>query len=159
MRRGDPAAAGVRALAALGVPARLDAEHVRADPRAPLDRAAATRRGCALPEPGGLGVRRTALSAALAARAREAGAEILQAEVHAHRRERDRIWALLDGAAISPRKVLVAADGLGSPVRRREGLDAAPRRARPATASGATSPCRPGPRRWRCTSARARRRT
>ena len=113
--------AGVRALSALGVLARLDAEHV-----APIreirwiERRDAAR--VRLPEPGGLGVRRTALSAALAARAREVGAELVQAEVHAHRRERDRIWALSTAGDFAA-KVLVAADGLGSAVRRREGLE------------------------------------
>lgn len=82
-----------------------------------------------LPAPGGLGVRRTALSAALLARAREAGAEIvLGAPVEAHRREPGRIVAVSAAGAFAAR-LLVAADGLSSPTRRREGLDgpAAPR--------------------------------
>ncbi|HYD42436.1 MAG TPA: FAD-dependent monooxygenase [Anaeromyxobacter sp.] len=77
-----------------------------------------------LPGGGGVGIRRTALSAALRARAAAAGAELRAgAEVVEHRRERDRIVAVLaDGAEVAAR-VLVAADGLASPVRRREGLD------------------------------------
>lgn len=113
--------AGVRALSWLGVAGRIDPEH-----SAPIREIRwIERRDVArvrLPEPGGLGVRRIALSAALAARAREAGVELLQAEVQAHRRERDRIWALSTAGDLAA-KVLVAADGLGSQVRRREGLD------------------------------------
>jgi flavin-dependent dehydrogenase len=85
-----------------------------------------------LPAPGGLGIRRTALSAALLARAREAGVEVVpDVDVTAHRREPDRIWAVARGGGDVPAKVLVAADGLASPTRRREGLEApAPRRPR-----------------------------
>jgi menaquinone-9 beta-reductase len=78
----------------------------------------------ALPPPFGLGVRRTALSAALLARAREAGAEVRSGvAVRAHRRDADAIVAITDGGDVRAR-VLVAADGLASAVRRREGLDA-----------------------------------
>ncbi len=113
--------AGVRALAALGVTGRLDPEHTSAFHEIRwIERHDAAR--LRLPEPGGLGVRRTALSAALSARAREAGAELLRAEVHAHRRERDRMWALSSAGDVAG-KVLVAADGLSSAVRRREGLE------------------------------------
>lgn len=77
-----------------------------------------------LPAGGGLGVRRTALSAALRARAAAVGAEVRTgAEVVAHRRVPDRIVAALAGGEEVAARVLVAADGLASPVRRREGLD------------------------------------
>jgi 2-polyprenyl-6-methoxyphenol hydroxylase-like FAD-dependent oxidoreductase len=75
-----------------------------------------------LPAPGGLGIRRTALSAALLARATEVGVEVLRAEVTGHRREPGRILALTSGDAL-PARLLVAADGLASPTRRREGLE------------------------------------
>jgi flavin-dependent dehydrogenase len=113
---------GVRALQALGVEPHLDP--------AACSRIAAIRwidGGLAaearLGKPGGLGVRRTALSAALAARAREAGAEVREgAAVRSHRRGADEAEAWTDGGRERAR-VLVAADGLASPVRRREGLE------------------------------------
>ena len=129
--------AGVRALEALGVRQRLDpadASPLRAIRWIEAGGVGGTP--CAearLPPPGGLGVRRTALSAALLARAREAGAELLAAEVLAHRRGADevRLWTGRggQGAGAEPgdelrASLLVAADGLASKVRRREGLDA-----------------------------------
>jgi len=115
--------AGVKALGALGVLDRLSADD--ASPLRELrwmgeDGAVAH---LALPTPGGLGVRRLALSTALAAVAREAGAELVEeAEVTSHRREDDRIVAVTAGGEYAAR-LLVAADGLASPVRSREGLD------------------------------------
>jgi flavin-dependent dehydrogenase len=121
---------GVRALERLGVLphlARADAARLLAIRWIEPDGAGAS---LALPPPGGLGVRRTALSTALLARARAAGAEVLdRVEVTSHWRERDRIWAGWRGGAL-PARVLVAADGLASPTRRREGLDR-PARGRP----------------------------
>ncbi|HEX9243307.1 MAG TPA: FAD-dependent monooxygenase [Anaeromyxobacter sp.] len=123
--------AGVRALAPLGVLERIPAED-RATLRAIrwVDPAAGEAR-LALPEPFGLAVRRTALSAALLARAREAGAEVIQgAAVARHRREGGAV--VVAGPFGEARgRLLVAADGLNSPTRRREGLDLparAPRR-------------------------------
>jgi flavin-dependent dehydrogenase len=75
-----------------------------------------------LPTPGGLGVRRLALSAALLARAGAAGAEIRQSAVTGHRREPDSV-AVETGQETVRGRLLVAADGLASPVRHREGLD------------------------------------
>lgn len=119
--------AGVRALERLGVLPHLD--RAEAAPISeirwidPGERAARLR----LPAPGGLGVRRTALSAALVARAREAGVEVVpDAGVTAHRREPGGIRAISPGGDVLA-KVLVAADGLASPTRRREGLEAAAR--------------------------------
>ncbi len=123
--------AGVRALERLGA-----RPHLAPDDTAPIAEIRWIEPGrdvarLRLPPPGGLGIRRTALSAALLARAREAGVEVVeQVEVTGHRREPDRIWAVARGGDV-PARVLVAADGLGSPTRRREGLEApAPRRPR-----------------------------
>lgn len=117
--------AGVRALEALGVRDHLDPDDVAAIREIRwIDGSAAAR--LKLPPPQGLGVRRTALAAALAARARELGVELVRAEVHAHRREADRITADTTAGPF-PARVLVAADGLSSPVRHREGLDRPPR--------------------------------
>jgi len=78
----------------------------------------------ALPAPGGLGIRRTALSAALRARAEALGAEIRAgAGVVAHARGPDGVRVTLAGGAELEGRVLVAADGLASAVRRREGLE------------------------------------
>ncbi len=119
--------AGVRALAPLAV---LDL--VAAADRSPLRAirwidAAAGEARLALPPPGGVAVRRTALSAALLSRARGAGAEVIQgAPVVRHRRLGDAIVAEATGLEVRAR-VLVAADGLNSPTRRREGLALPPR--------------------------------
>ncbi len=114
---------GVRALEDLGVLARVPPEE-RRELRAIrwIDPGGAQAR-LALPPPGGLAIRRTALSSALLSRAGEEGAEIVQgAAVVAHRRERDRV--VVEGPFGSrTARLLVAADGLGSPTARREGLD------------------------------------
>jgi flavin-dependent dehydrogenase len=119
--------AGVRALAPLGVLDGIAAED-RATLRAIrwIDPEAGEAR-LALPPPHGVAVRRTALSAALLARARAAGAEVVQgaAVVH-HRREGDAVVAAGPFGEARAR-LLVAADGLNSPTRRREGLDLPPR--------------------------------
>jgi menaquinone-9 beta-reductase len=75
-----------------------------------------------LPPPGGLGVRRLALSEALARRAREQGAELWDGTaVLEHRREADQMVARTEVGEVAAR-ILVAADGLASPIRQREGL-------------------------------------
>lgn len=77
-----------------------------------------------LPAPGGLGVRRLALSQALLDLARRAGAEVREGtEVRRHRREEDCV-VVETGGGPERARLLVAADGLASAVRRREGLDA-----------------------------------
>lgn len=119
--------AGVRALEPLGVLPRVPAAE-----RAPLrairwiDPEAGELR-LVLPHPGGIAVRRTALSQALLSRAREEGVEVAQgAPVVRHRREGDRV--VVEGPfGEAAGRVLVAADGLGSPTRRREGLELPPR--------------------------------
>jgi flavin-dependent dehydrogenase len=117
---------GVRALEDLGVLTRVPAADRRALSAIRWIDPGGAQARLALPPPGGVAVRRTALSSALLARAREEGAEIVQgAAVVAHRRGRDRIVAEGPFGAAAAR-VLVAADGLGSPTRRREGLDLPP---------------------------------
>jgi menaquinone-9 beta-reductase len=123
--------AGVRALGRLGA-----LPHVGVEDSAPIVEIRWIEPGrdtarLRLPAPGGLGIRRTALSAALLARAREVGVEVLlEAEVTGHRREPGGIRAIGPGGDVLAR-VLVAADGLASPTRRREGLESpSPRRAR-----------------------------
>jgi flavin-dependent dehydrogenase len=114
--------AGVRSLEALGVRDQLgpdDATPLAAlrwiDPdRPPVE--------VMLPAPGGLGVRRTALSAALLARARQAGAELIEAAALDHRRGGDAVTVETAAGPFRAR-LLVAADGLASPIRSREGLD------------------------------------
>jgi flavin-dependent dehydrogenase len=122
--------AGVKALEALGVRPHLDPASV-----SPLravrwiDGALAAE--ARLPRPGGLGVRRTALSAALAGRARALGVDVRAGvPVRSHRRRASDV-VVETGAGEVRGRLLVAADGLASAVRRREGLDlpagAAPR--------------------------------
>jgi flavin-dependent dehydrogenase len=119
--------AGVRALEALGVRALLGPGEASAltalrwiDAAGPDGPAVQV----ALPAPGGLGVRRTALSAALLTRARQAGAEVVEGRVLEHRRGAAEVLVRHEGGEARGR-LLVAADGLGSAVRRREGLDVA----------------------------------
>jgi flavin-dependent dehydrogenase len=117
--------AGHRALEALGVLPLLATAEVSRLREIRWIEADGTAAHLALPAPGGLGIRRTALSAALRARALALGVELVEgAEVALHWREDDRIWAGLGGGlGAIPARLLVAADGLASPVRRREGLD------------------------------------
>jgi len=76
-----------------------------------------------LPPPHGLGVRRLALSAALLARARELGAEVRdRCPLADHRVEREGVVGFLGGGEEVRARLLVAADGLASPVRERAGL-------------------------------------
>jgi 2-polyprenyl-6-methoxyphenol hydroxylase-like FAD-dependent oxidoreductase len=72
---------------------------------------------------GGLGIRRTALMAALVARATELGVDLRAGSpVRGHRLEQDRVVLLTDQGERAYR-LLVAADGLGSPTRKAAGLD------------------------------------
>lgn len=84
-----------------------------------------------LPAPGGLGIRRTALTAALARRAREWGVELrLGSSVRHHERRSDEVVVETESERIRA-ALLVGADGLHSPIRRAAGLDrrvALPRR-------------------------------
>ena len=123
---------GVRALEALGALRHLDPggwSPLRAIRWIQEDGRLAEAR---LPSPGGMGIRRLALSAALSARAREAGAEVRDgAGVESHRRDGDGVTVRLASGEELRARFLVAADGLSSAVREREGLDrpaATPRR-------------------------------
>jgi menaquinone-9 beta-reductase len=112
--------AGLRALEELGALALIP-EPDRAPIRAIrwVDGGRAAEAG--LPGPAA-GIRRTALSAALLARARAAGAEVRpRTPLIAHRRGPEGVEAQTPGGALRAR-LLVAADGLASPVREREGL-------------------------------------
>jgi flavin-dependent dehydrogenase len=119
---------GVRALEALGASRHLDPDgwsRLRAIRWIQEDGSAAEAR---LPAPGGMGIRRLALSAALAARAREAGAEVRDgAPVESHRRDADGMTVVMASGEELRARLLVAADGLASPVREREGLSRPPR--------------------------------
>ncbi|MDC0713066.1 NAD(P)/FAD-dependent oxidoreductase [Stigmatella sp. ncwal1] len=76
-----------------------------------------------LPAPGGLGVRRVSLVSALGERARAVGVELRERTVvQSHRRTGTGLELETSEGAVSAR-FLVAADGLGSPLRRAEGLE------------------------------------
>ncbi len=79
-----------------------------------------------LPGGGGLGIRRTALVDALASRARGAGAILHNGSaVLSHRRTRGAIELETEAGPVEA-QILVAADGLASPLRHAEGLDGLP---------------------------------
>ncbi|SEL25686.1 Dehydrogenase (flavoprotein) [Stigmatella aurantiaca] len=76
-----------------------------------------------LPAPGGLGVRRVALASALGERARAVGVELRERTVvQGHRRTGTGMVLETSEGRIEAR-FLVGADGLGSPLRRAEGLE------------------------------------
>jgi flavin-dependent dehydrogenase len=81
-----------------------------------------------LPAPGGLGIRRLALVEALARVAREAGARIQENchVQHVHRLP-DQVRLTTSSGAEFSAGLLVAADGLASPLRRAHGLEGPPR--------------------------------
>jgi flavin-dependent dehydrogenase len=108
------------ALGALGLIAPADAHPIRSLGWIQEDGTFAT---APLPAPGGLGVRRLALSAALARRAESQGAELRQrCAALSHRREAGRVVVATAEGEVAGR-LLVAADGLASAVREREGLE------------------------------------
>jgi flavin-dependent dehydrogenase len=76
-----------------------------------------------LPGDGGIGIRRTALARVLLERAQEAGVSIhSRSPVRAHRRTETGVSVETDNGSWDA-AVLVAADGLASPLRASEGLD------------------------------------
>ena len=76
-----------------------------------------------LPGPGGLGIRRTALSSLLLDAARGAGADVRdRTALRAHHRTPEAMLLEADDGELEA-QVLVAADGLHSPLRRAEGLE------------------------------------
>ena len=114
--------AGLRELEALGALALIDARD-----RAPfrgiryLQEDGTTVEG-RFPEGEGMGIRRTALSAALSRCAVAAGAELRRGSVRAARAGDGAIVVDTDAGELRAR-LLVAADGLHSPLRRAAGLD------------------------------------
>jgi 2-polyprenyl-6-methoxyphenol hydroxylase-like FAD-dependent oxidoreductase len=114
---------GLDALERLGALQHLD----RAD-SAPFDsityvQESGTRAVGKLPAPGGLGVRRLALAAALKKRALEVGVTIHeQTGIRSHQRVEDGVTLTADVGTFHA-GVLIAADGLHSPSREREGLE------------------------------------
>ncbi|WP_438019319.1 NAD(P)/FAD-dependent oxidoreductase [Sorangium sp. So ce315] len=117
---------GCRALAELGALSELDPAE-----RAPIEgiryvRADGLRVEAPLPAPGGLGVRRTALSAALSARARAAGARLAAGEPLLRVERAGGGARLVTRRRIVEARYVVGADGLGSRVRRALGWDAPP---------------------------------
>ena len=79
-----------------------------------------------LPGEGGLGIRRTALVSALASRARGAGAILHNGSAVLSHRRTPRAIELETEAGPVEAQILVAADGLASPLRHAEGLDGVP---------------------------------
>jgi flavin-dependent dehydrogenase len=81
-----------------------------------------------LPGGGGVGIRRTALSSALAAAAVAAGADVRErTPARSHRRGEDEVVVATDEGE-ERALFLVAADGLASAIRRREALEVRPQR-------------------------------
>jgi len=71
-----------------------------------------------LPAPGGLGIRRVALAQAMSARAREQGVELREGTaLRAHAIDQDGVTLHTDSGPLRA-KLLVAADGLNSPLRK-----------------------------------------
>lgn len=122
--------AGVAELSALGVRARLgseDCHHLKGVRYIQEDGSSAIGN---LPPPGGLGIRRTTLVTALAAAAVDAGVKIVwNCRVEDHQCGTDGVNLTTSSGPVQA-ALLVAADGLHSPVRRRAGLAASPERPR-----------------------------
>jgi len=118
---------GLRVLEALGVLERLpatDAGAIRGVRYVQEDGSALEG---PLPGSGGLGIRRTALSSALLEAAAAAGVEVRdRTALRSHRRTDEAMVLETDTEAL-PARVLVAADGLHSALRRAEELDLPPR--------------------------------
>ncbi|HSP76965.1 MAG TPA: FAD-dependent monooxygenase, partial [Myxococcaceae bacterium] len=76
-----------------------------------------------LPAPGGLGVRRVALGRALAARARAVGVELRERCALVGHRRTGEGWVLETPLGPLHARMLVAADGLASPLRLAQGLE------------------------------------
>jgi flavin-dependent dehydrogenase len=115
--------AGVDALEALEVPALLSPTDFAPFQGIRYVQEDGSAAEALLPGGGGLGVRRTALAGALLRRAGEAGAQIHErVQVLAHRRTAEGM-VLVTNEGEHAARILVAADGLHSPLRRSEGLD------------------------------------
>lgn len=114
---------GLRALEELGVRALLsasDCSPLRGIRYVQEDGSAAEG---LLPDGGGLGIRRVALSTAMARRAREQGADLRErVEVRSFQRASSGVVLDTSDGPVEA-GLLVAADGLASPLRRAEGLE------------------------------------
>ena len=118
--------AGIRSLERLGVMALMDRDemapfetisYIQEDGRAAVGR---------LPGTGGFGIRRVALARAMTRRAREVGVALHEhCAVRSHRVDGCGVTLETDAGSVRA-KLLVAADGLHSPLRRAEGLDRRP---------------------------------
>lgn len=76
-----------------------------------------------LPVPGGLGIRRLALTRAMSSQAREVGVDLREGSaLRSHAIEADGVLLQTDAGELRA-KLLVAADGLHSPLRKAEGLE------------------------------------
>jgi menaquinone-9 beta-reductase len=118
---------GARALEAMGVARLISAEdcaHFDGIRYIQEDGSTAEAR---LPNGGGLGVRRMALETAMAERARALGADLRpRTALRGHARVAGGFQLSTDAGRLQAR-LLVAADGLASPLRRAEGLEVAAR--------------------------------
>jgi len=115
---------GVRALAGLGILEDLDPDDYHPFHQIRLIQEDGSEVAGRLPRPGGLGIRRTALIAALARAAAAAGVKLLWGQrVRGHRLMPDAVLVETDAETLEA-ELLVAADGLHSPLRRAAGLDA-----------------------------------
>lgn len=114
----------VRALEELGVLDLIDRNETSALDGVRVVQEDGTTAVAALPAPGGLGVRRIALTAAMMHRAEQLGAEIRsRSSVQGFRLERDGVIVETDCGPVRAR-FLAAADGLSSRLRTLAGLDA-----------------------------------
>lgn len=121
---------GMRHLAALGVIDKLDRSRVSTIDGIRYVQEDGSIAEATLPAPRGLAIRRLALSEAMLSRAKEVGVELrMPCKVIRHERQTAGVDLETSEGAIRA-KLLVAADGLRSPIRRLSGLDGAPQRLR-----------------------------
>jgi flavin-dependent dehydrogenase len=115
--------AGLAALERLGVLPFLDRDDTAVFERIVWTQENGRTLSAQLPAPGGLGVRRTALSQAMASAARAAGADLRPGvTVTGHRAEPGGVVLDTSVGEVTAR-VVVAADGLNSAFRRRTGVE------------------------------------
>ena len=113
---------GARALEALGVRSLLSDEDCTPFQGIRYVQEDGSQAEARLPG-GGLGVRRVALNAAMAQRARAAGAEIRERTALRKHAPTEHGFELSTDAGLLEARLLVAADGLASPLRKERGLE------------------------------------